>query len=473
MEVSFDEIKEKNTDDACESLSLTQRIAWEKIMDKQNIFVTGPAGSGKSFLIEFIKKNWENIGRGGLLGVTSTTGVSALNVGGSTLHSYTGIRLGKGTVDELKKTIAYNKTGALERIRKVQTLIIDEVSMLSAELFEKLDILFRHFRSADDVFFGGVQLVCFGDLCQLPPVNAEFVFTSRMWKTFMRCIIEMSEVFRQTDEKFVNCLNKLRFGIVNDAEVMKCIKGVIAPGEVADYLVEDEKKEITLKPTVLISTNRSVDNVNIDEYEKLDTKEHMFEATYSTPFKKYRSKIDADSRLLTSLGLRIGAQVMITRNHTIGQQSLVNGHRGVVIDFNKRGFPIVRLLGGTEIAIPPLRCDYELLGPKNVMKNFWKKQVPLKLAWAITIHKSQGLTMDSVVSDFKGIFNAGQGYVALSRVRGIDCIKIVNFNLKAFYASKLVVDYYKSLIEKDQIIMSDEMKSILTDKDLHIKQRCR
>ena len=425
-----------------ESLTGEQREAADIIFGRdedgrrRNVFVTGSAGTGKSYLLKYVVETLQGQQHLGV-GVCAPTGVAAVIVGGSTLHSYFGIGLGTGTKSNLLKKVRKNNP-AKTRIDDTDILIIDECSMLSSKLLETLDMVAREIRK-DGMFsdepFGGMQVIAFGDFYQLPPVHRydgdhdrrwrPFCFDSPAWSELRLSenIIELCEVQRQEEGDFVNFLNKVRIGTVEQRDIFdlnqKCLVGTNNP------LPNDG-----ILPTRLYVLNQDVDSENSMRLEELEGKEVVCAAKdiwrqkmpLGTPASVKKKMIEGMSmQMPDEVRLKVGAQVMLTRNKDL-ERNLVNGSRGVVERFetNKVGnpVPVVRFDTGMILRVDPV--EFTRQNSDGGEGCLVRMQVPLKLAWAVTIHKSQGSTLTRASLDITSAFEYGQCYVALSRVRSLE-----------------------------------------------------
>lgn len=417
---------------------MQQEYVLDLLKDGKNIFLTGPGGVGKSYILkkfhDWCKQNKKKIG------FTSTTGISALNIGGRTLHSFLKIGLGQTPLEYMKQN--YNKTPSTARIFKwVQILVIDEVSMLSPDLFDKLENFFRYVKNNDKPF-GGIQIVVSGDFCQLPCVDSsKFCFEAESWK---KCFDDsntfyLTKIFRQEDEKFQKCLNEIRI-----AELSQDTINILE-----SCLEKKIENEFGIEPTIIFPTKIDVEKINDDKLDELAIDNNQFyEYEMTTNFigncfgidkdqqiEKYRKNLQAPIKLQ----LCIGAQVMLLVNlDLIG--GLCNGSRGVVIDFVEE-FPKVRFTNGEEMVLTKhvWSFDYD---NKPFIEFI---QVPLMVAYAITIHKSQGSTLDCVIVDLKNIFEYGQVYTALSRVKSIEGLSIKNMSIDKIKCHPVVKTFYKEL----------------------------
>jgi len=413
-----------------ETLNQKQKEISEKIKSGKNAFITGFAGSGKSYLINHIctvlhenKKSYAK---------TAMTGCAAILIDGYTLHSTLGIGLGKGEPKDLLKRIR-RREGLLPMLLNLNVLIIDEVSMLSDTLFDKIAELFKLIHNSDKPF-GKLQIILIGDMSQLKPVEGEYCFYAECWDA---CNIEVSVLTENmrvnTDTRFDDLLQKLRWGIVSDLELIEKMKKTVFEGDIL--------------PTKLFSKNKDVDSINNFELAALlkegkDSREYKI--IYPTnPIKLITStKYTNDNKFDEFLKICVGAQVMVTRNLDFDLQ-IVNGTRGVVVALSETGVSI-KLVNGTicNIGYFHVKDESERFGDTS-MKNIDFKYIPLKLSWAMSIHKSQGATIDRLEIDLgESIFACGQAYVAISRARNSDSVKITKFNPKSVKVSKSVVNFY-------------------------------
>ena len=415
-------------------MSTEQKICFDEAMSGQNLFISGPGGVGKSFVVKHIIKEFK--ARGHKFRIAASTGVAALNVGGSTIHSLLGTRLA-GNIKEAKE---YHGTGAMQkaqaRLNFVKTLIIDEVSMLSGDYITMMDWWLQQVRSCPEAF-GGVQIIFCGDFLQLPPVEkgdtAEYRFAidSPSWERANLKTIDLQRSFRQDDAVFVNALNRVRFG-----EYTKEIRKVFRP------CVDRELEE----PTHLVATNKEADQINFDKLRA-----HPGEELYAKPnfsiFTKYpdgvKEKMVRDSLTDSPLCLKTGVPVLLLKNHREGMY--VNGSRGVVKRLNQSGDGeigsiLVTLDTGEDVLVE--RVEWEQLDGDGrvlaIMTHF-----PVRLGWALTIHKSQGLTLDNVEIDLSRGFACGQAYVALSRMRSLEGLSLtIPIDPSIVKAEPRLVEFY-------------------------------
>lgn len=404
----------------------------------KNVFINSPAGTGKSALIKyFCSKNASKK----VIGLTSTTGISALNIGGCTLHSLLGIGLGKETVDDLYDKVIKNRDKR-ELWLRLDVLVIDEISMLHPDLFDKLEKLARMIRECKKRF-GGIQLVVTGDLFQLPCVsqNSSLIIHSSTFKKCIPTTIEFRNIIRQTDLLFKNVLNKIRLGIV-DSQVKKVLKKRFCTPK--DGV---SKKDFQIKPTKLFCTRKAVDYLNEKELNKLAAKGYEFRE-YSMDFVNHNCPINFEyiiqnfvknSTTPPTLQICEQTQVMLTYNIT---PRLVNGSRGVITGFTPENYPLVEFVNGETVAVTPIKFTlHHTLRTGKVIQVGYAIQVPLKIAYALTIHSCQGSTLDYASIDLRETFEYGQAYTALSRVRSLDGLFLKKFKFDVIQAHPKALDF--------------------------------
>jgi ATP-dependent DNA helicase PIF1 len=410
-------------------LTKEQELALKYITNDENILLTGPAGTGKTALIKYFVKMQ---GMYRTIATTSTTGTSAILIGGTTLHSYLGILLGTGTVENLYDRISGSKLYT-NRWTKLETLIIDEVSMLHPQLLDKLEELARKLRRNEHAF-GGIQLVLSGDFLQLPCIGTDkFCFQSKSWEKCKFKIVNFKEIVRQSDPNFQKCLNFIRMGEINDF-----VKSILEP-RVGLTLTN----QYGIKPTKLYSKNVDVDKINDEELDKLAQDSRVF-LKYEIKVIKY--KFDADPEKIKKnclapyvLELCVGAQVMLLVNLDLAN-GLANGSRGVIREFINE-CPVVTFLNGQVRIIKQHNWEIE----DNGVKIFDIYQIPLKVAYAISIHKSQGSSLDYAEVEIKNIFEYGQGYVALSRVKSLEGLSIISIDYNKILSHPKAIEFYKNI----------------------------
>jgi len=427
-----------------------QREAINAVHSGQTIFLTGPGGTGKSFLLKVLYDEFVKSGK--KMAVTAMTGCAALLLGphAKTLHSWAGIGLGRDSAETIIQAISRN--GKKKKNWKVDCLVIDEVSMMTPEILELLDKVGRSVRKNRLVPMGGLQIVFVGDFYQLPPVadKPRFAFQCNLWKDIVKKIVYLKTIHRQRDPAFQKILLEAREGELSDEsyETLMTRKGLRLKG-------------LQIRPTLLFTRNADVNTINAKELGKLEgdavtykvstacERDYELEAGKKDADKSstekpepsdYRiQKLDKDASYVADLPLKIGAQVMLITN--LDQEAgLVNGSRGVVLGFGPSG-PSVKFLS--------------LSYPYTVKLHTWKssddepvyrQQIPLRLAYALTIHKAQGASLDSAMVDIgPATFEYGQAYVALSRVRSLEALYVYALDKAAFKVHPAVKEFYDAL----------------------------
>lgn len=438
-------------------LSPEQQFAFDTFKQGKNIFITGPGGTGKSFLIKQMVK-WSSI-NGKRISVCALTGCAAvlLECNAKTIHSWSSIGLGKTPVDKLAYRISRNSK-KLYKWKNTDILIVDEVSMMSKKIFELLDSLGKTLRHNDKPF-GGIQLVFSGDFFQLPPVGdkdddetRQFCFESPLWKRTFEEEIQLKSIFRQKDPIYSKILNQIRVGAITKKSFAL----------LQEYVMRPKSEDSEVEPTILYPTRHFVDKKNKTSLDKLEGDVSTYTLTSVAPellnltdkekeiankfsveeIESERKQLIGSANVEKEISLKVGAQVMCTVNLEMdSSQPICNGSQGIVVGFTPASnYPIVRFHNGVERIIEPFVWKSETI-PSVAFK-----QVPLILAWALTIHKSQGATLDLAEIDVgHGVFECGQTYVALSRVKSLDGLYLKSFNPFKIKINAKVKKYYKEL----------------------------
>ncbi|XP_031137085.1 ATP-dependent DNA helicase PIF1 [Sander lucioperca] len=423
-------------------LNKEQAAVLSAVLSGKNIFFTGSAGTGKSFLLKRIMGSLPPKSTF----ATASTGVAACHIGGTTLHNFAGIGSGSAPLEQCIELA--QRPGVLQHWTSCRHLIIDEISMVEAQFFDKLEAVARSVRRST-VPFGGIQLIVCGDFLQLPPVSkgkerASFCFQARSWRKVIQVNMELMEVRRQTDQSFISLLQSVRVGRVTE-EVTATLMGS------AYHHIERDG----ILATRLCTHKDDVELTNEKKLQQLPGSVRAFEALDSDP--ALVKAIDAHSPVGKLIQLKVGAQVMLTKNQDVSR-GLVNGARGVVVAFEsgKNGLPHVRFLCGVTEVLKPERWVFKSGGGVHLSR----QQLPLKLAWAISIHKSQGMTLDCVEISLARVFESGQAYVALSRARSLQGLRVMDFDPRVVRADPDVLVFYKKL-RKERLLMQASMDDFL------------
>lgn len=391
----------------------------EVMLAGESVLLTGPAGSGKTYVLNQFIKIAKSQGKH--VSVTATTGLAATHLGGTTLHSWSGIGIADevhhGFFDRMSKT-------RRDIIGKTDTLIIDEISMLHDFRFDMVDEVCRVVRGNDKPF-GGIQVIMSGDFFQLPPINRSdnrfggFVTNSRVWHELNPSICYLEEQHRQDDVVLLDILNSIRSGEISEYHVEKLLSRVNC------YDSQDDEPV-----TELHTLNIDVDRLNNQYLKRLDGDELIYTQT-TTGSRVYVDALQKSVLAPAELKLKRGAFVMAVKNSP--SKKYVNGSLGVVIDFEPAtDYPIVELTGGKLVTMVP--DTWELRDGDKKRASI--TQIPLRLAWAITVHKSQGMTLDRAKIDLTKAFVEGMGYVALSRVKNLFSLYLSGINQMALKVSE-------------------------------------
>ena len=409
--------------------------------------MTGPGGTGKSYLIEIIYKlcSRQNIQ------ICALTGCAAelLGCNATTIHRWSGTGMSNGDIQTIIQKIM-NKKQFVKRWKQLDILILDEVSMLSLKYFETLDMIGKTIRKNQSPF-GGIQLVFSGDFHQLPPVGSysdpdtsKFCFESPLWATTFKDVIILKHIFRQTDPVFSKILRQIRRGGITKKSHDILHKRIMN---------KENKLELSygkqLNPPLILPLKKSVSNINTMNMEKLTSPllTYKYKIIYTNDYIQPNKKLvdyemDQLKRSMNaelSLQLKIGARVMCIANIDMeGSQKIVNGSQGIIIDIIDT-IPLVKFKNGIT---KPITYHTWM---SNDIQGLGIQQIPLMLSWAITIHKSQGITLDSAIIDVgDDIFEHGQTYVALSRLKTLDGLFLGKFNHRKITTNPNVIDYYAS-----------------------------
>jgi len=427
---------------------------------KRNILLAGSGGVGKSFLIANILDK-EVQRRNINMAITSTTGVSALSIGGTTIHRWSGIKLGKESVMTITTNIRERNKECYKRWKECIILVIDEISMLGMKTFIILDKVARNI-CENDLPFGGKQLIVSGDFLQLPPVQDTFSFGSEVWDELDFRVFRMTVPKRYPDIEHFNLLMRIRIAQHTKADIKKLYGRCEA---YINYIRKGGDKNEKIKPTRIYSLKKDVEQYNLDELSKLPGKTITYNAIDKfatktkkkddgTDVKKMVDKISSkdimeyteflDTIVVRQVFLKPGAQVMLTYNLDT-DLGLVNGSRGVILTCDQESVNVLFKNGLTT------RIAYHLYEFDDGKVKMMRYQLPLILAWAQSCHKCQGATLDYVIMDLgASIFAPGMVYVMLSRVRTLDGLLISSFEPKKIIADPDALEFEKTIIEIEE-----------------------
>lgn len=426
-----------------------------KILETRNIFITGGGGVGKSWTINQLSEELPLV-------LTSSTGISAINIGGQTIHSWTGIGIADKPIEQVVTFITKTPKGKTKykEICSAKYLVIDEISMLNSYTFDYINEVLKQVRGIDEPF-GGIRVIAVGDFYQLPPVKIgemveinganrliDYCFNSNTWKELNFKTIHLTKVYRQTDEKFIKALNDIRIGKVTPAD------NALFTSRNFPYSFEPPKEAVKI-----FAVNEQVDEENRKRFDEIDEPVYTFKAINqirswidgtsqmvspdnsklpSWDRQKYEN-FDKDCRIPNELHLKKGCRVMLLKNIDL-DSGLVNGSCGYVTKLNQHNIT-VEFDNGIVYSVD--RETTEVKEGKKVKIS--REQYPLRLAYSISAHKSQGATFDSCFVDCSRFFECGQGYVALSRARSLDKLYLKNFNADKIFVDEKVRAFYDSI----------------------------
>ncbi len=431
---------------------MTQDQAFKIMKTGVNIYLTGNAGSGKTYLlnkyITYLQDHSIPVA------VTASTGIAATHMNGMTIHGWSGMGI-KNKMDEKDLEQLEEKKYLWKRFEKARVLIIDEISMLHGYQLEMIEKICRRFKRNEKPF-GGLQVILSGDFFQLPPVQksnelndleSNMVYANDAWTILNPAICYLTEQHRQQDEILTDILNNIRSNDLGEKHYEHLSSRIGAE-------LKDKRKA-----TKLYTHNANVDNENFNELSQIKDEEKIYKMTSSGS--DILVEILKKSCLAhEELSLKIGAEVMCIKNNF--EEGYVNGSRGKVASFNESsGYPIVELYNGKRITISPMVWVIE----ENNKIKASLTQLPIRLAWAITIHKSQGMSLDNAEIDLESTFAYGMGYVALSRVRTLSGIKLVGFKPESLQVDPMVLEFDQEL--KNESTQNELIFKKLTPEEQH------
>jgi ATP-dependent exoDNAse (exonuclease V) alpha subunit len=426
---------------------MTQDQALTIMKTGVNVYLSGSAGSGKTYLLnKYIKWLHEhNIS----VAVTASTGIAATHMGGMTIHGFSGVGI-KDSLTDYEIDALTQKSYLAKRFNDTQVLIIDEVSMLHAKTLDMVERVARAFKR-NELPFGGMQVILSGDFFQLPPISKrnnfnsddnqdveeikkDFVFYSNAWQAMKPAVCYLTEQHRQEDDLYTNILNNIREGNVFEENF----------SHIESRLNAELPKDVL--PTKLYTHNVDVDTINLLELKKIAGGERKFDM-YTRGRENLVESLKKSCLASSELRLKVGAKVMFVKNNN--EAGYVNGTQGTVIDFAVNDNPVVMTTDGREIEVSH---ESWMIDEEGKIKAEIS-QYPIRLAWAITIHKSQGMSLDYAEIDLSKTFTYGMGYVALSRLRTLAGLRLVGFNAESLNMDPRVLELDEHLqIESDENI---------------------
>ncbi len=427
---------------------MTQDQALAILKTGAHVFLTGEAGAGKTYVInqytDYLREHEIDFA------VTASTGIAATHIHGMTIHSWSGIGVQSELDENALKHLAENRYVS-KRIKKAKVLIIDEISMLDGKVLALVEQVCRKVRKLR-LPFGGLQIVLVGDFFQLPPVskkggegNTEFAFAADVWHQINPTVCYLSEQHRQEDQVFLSILSAIRRNEFDETHFESMSERMITKEELPDNM------------TRLYSHNANVDTLNAAELKRLPNKTHVYVMALRGP-EALTSALIRGCLSPERLELKEGATVMFTKNNQ--GAGYVNGTLGVVVGFTEdKKYPIVKTKEGVRIETEPM--EWTISEGDEVFAKI--TQLPLRLAWAMTIHKSQGVSLDAAVMDLSQTFEYGQGYVALSRVRSLSGVHLLGVNARAFQVHPIVL-VEDQLFREASLRAEDEYANVSKEK---------
>ncbi|KAL0216638.1 hypothetical protein P9112_008822 [Eukaryota sp. TZLM1-RC] len=429
--------QEYSEQDVAVTLTPQQQRVMDLAQSGKSFLVSGGAGTGKSFvlrhLVHYLRQNLQD-----QVVVTASTGIAAVQISGLTIHSFAGIGLGQEDATAMAKKM---HRAAKTRWRECSVLVIDEISMLDSELFDKLEKVASIVRRNNRPF-GGLQLILFGDFLQLPPVKSQrpstpFAFQAESWPKIIDEVVELTESIRQRDPVFISLLRLIRIGNTSPP-VIKMLQQVQdrTRKELQDchFLSPKSKKTAEIEHTILYCKNRDVDSENFKRLQDLGKAQEMTFEAIDTGREVSRFTNQLNSFIPQRITLKVGAQVMLTKNVSVSG-SLCNGARGVVVGFEGR-LPLVKFSTQT---VKIERQKFSIEDKQITLAS--RSQIPLRLAWSITIHKSQGMTIEKMSTALSDVFESAQFYVALSRCPSINNLRLLSFSERCIRCHSIALSW--------------------------------
>lgn len=410
-----------------------QQQVYDAAIKGKNVYFDGEAGTGKSFVLAIIAEKLRAKHGEDSVKVTASTGIAAIGVGGSTLHNWAGYGVAECPLASRIKAAARNKNW-----KETSVLLIEEISMVPAEMFDNIDKIAKSVRRSSKPF-GGIQVIICGDFSQLPPITnsvKKFCFQSDCWDKTIDVSVKLLQVFRQSDQAFVDILREVRVAKLSEKTIAVLRSRMVRS-------VEEVPSKNGIIPTMLYCKRIDVEHQNRRHLEKLPGASKTYTSKdWSDGSLNGNRNLDfliKNCQAPVKLELKVGAQVMLIKNIDVKGRGLGNGSRGVVTSL-EYGFPTVEFYNGEITTLIPEAWESKT----SHIVNAKRIQVPLILAWAITTHKSQGMGLDCLAANLEDAFEDGQVYVAMSRATSLEGLHLLSFNPSKIKASKIVMDFYET-----------------------------
>ena len=465
---------------------MRQKTALEMLKTGKNIFLTGQAGAGKTYIlnqyIKYLRKHSIKVA------ITASTGIAATHMNGMTIHAWAGMGIKDSFEDDDFKRIKKHHL-LVQRLTDTQVLIVDEISMLHAKQVDLLDEILRIIRKNSQPF-GGVQVIFCGDFFQLPPIDKtgndnkeKYAFMAKAWLGADFKICYLDEQHRQTNQDEIK-----KYGITLN-QILNQIRAQEVSTFAIETLLNTKNNHIDDTCTRLYTHNANVDKINQNQLDDIDADEFTYEATCQGDT-KLTDALKKGVKAPECLTLKVGARVMYVKNDP--ELDVYNGSIGTIVDFaplmaydfdddidakddTTPKYPVIRLNSGKTILAKPEEWVTE---NNNGEVLAYYSQVPLCLAWAITVHKSQGMTLDAAEIDLSRTFETGQGYVALSRLRNLDGLKLLGLNQRSLWLDNFVFranqrllelgkQHEKAFLEMDTKTIRQQQKSFIGYDDIN------
>lgn len=453
-----------------EGFTPEQQLALQYALEGHNLCITGSAGTGKSYLLRHIIQQLRiRHGDKGVY-VTASTGLASTHIDGTTLHSFAGVGVDFSDMDYILK-----RAKKLKSWREASVLIIDEMSMISPHFWTVLNTLGKRVRGVPQKPFGGIQVIVTGDFMQLPYIDKDYaekrkkdptlpsdplpLFACKSWKDTIQKTVLLSIVHRQKDDLFINLLQHVRMGQLTDEDdaLLRSRIGAVLPQD-------------GIEPTRIHTHKADVESENNRKLKELPGPEYVYDSEDEGPnlnaLKVLRNNCLAPTRLV----LKVGAQVMLVKN--LAPPELVNGSRGVVVGFKsvtagQPEYPDVQFTNGSIINLG--RQVWEAKKGDSIQAS--RSQVPLALAWALTVHKCQGMTLDKVQEDISRCFATGQAYTALSRCTSLEGITLIGYTRDCIKVDARAVEWYARLGDAQAQVKEEEMREAAERMEAEVEKK--